>query len=234
VLVHGVATDAASFRLLEPLLAQQFTVVSVDRRGRCGSGDSQEYALDDEFADLVRVVDSLPEPATVFGHSFGANVALGAAFLTANVARLVLYEPGRHGDAPEALRDEVERRLAEGDRIGALRLTLLEFTRFPEEWLDDLLETPPWQARLEYAHTIGRELRAYDEHDYGDLSRLSTPALLLVGGDSPQEEILHARNLARALPAAQVEIMNGEGHIAIVTAPAVVARAVSAFAATPG
>jgi pimeloyl-ACP methyl ester carboxylesterase len=188
--------------------------------------------LQDEFADLVRVVDSLPQPATVFGHSFGANIALGAAFLTPRVARLVLYEPGRAGDAPEALRDEVERRLAEGDRLGAMRLTLLEFTRFPEEWLDDLLETPPWQARLEYAHTIGRELRAYGEYDYGDLSRLSTPTLLLVGGGSPQEEISHARSLARTLPEAQVEVMNGEGHIAIVTAPAVVARAIIAFAST--
>jgi pimeloyl-ACP methyl ester carboxylesterase len=110
-----------------------------------------------------------------------------------------------------------------------MRLALLEFTRFPEEWLDDLLETPPWQERLSYAHTIARELKAYDEHDYGDLSQLATPTLLLVGGDSPSRELEHARALSRVLPSAEVVVLPEQGHIATVTAPQLVADAIAAF-----
>ena len=231
VLVHGVAADAATFRLLEQQLASEFTVVSVDRRGRCGSPDGGEYSLGAEFDDLVAVVESLPEPALVFGHSFGANVALGAAQRSDRIARLVLYEPGRRGDVEPKLRDELERALAAGDRLAAMRLTLSEFTRFPEEWLDDLLETPPWQERLSYAHTIPRELRAYDEHDFGDFSGFHVPTLLLVGSRSPVAEHVHARALADRLPVARVSVIEGEGHVAPVTAPQRVAREISSFAA---
>ena len=229
VLVHGAAADYDSFRLLEPHLASRFTVVSVDRRGRRDSPDGDAYALEAEFDDLVRVVESLPEPAIVFGHSFGGNVALGAALRSERIAKLVLFEPGRRGDAPDGMRDELERLLARDDRRAAMRLVLLEFTRFPEEWLDDLLDTPPWEARLAYTDTFVRELRAYDEYDYGDLSRLATPTLLLVGGESPAAELDHAHELARVLPAARVSVLEGHGHTAPVTAPALVAREIAAF-----
>ena len=229
VLVHGAAADATTFRLLEPLLAERFTVVSVDRRGRFGSADADAYALEAEFADLARIVDSLHSPVTIFGHSFGGNVALGTALLGSNVSQLVLYELGRPGDVAAEMHDELARLLDADDRVGAMRLALLEFTRFPEEWIDDLLETPPWQERLSYAHTIARELRAYEEHDYGDLSRLPVPTLFLVGGDSPPEDLAYAEALARRLPSAQVGVLPGQGHIATVTAPQLVADAITAF-----
>ena len=114
-----------------------------------------------------------------------------------------------------------------------MRLALREFTRFPEEWIDDLLETPPWQERLAYAHTIAREIRAYDEYDYGDLSRLAAPALLLVGSESPVAELVHARTLAATLPSARVSVLPGQGHVAPVTAPELVAREIVAFATAP-
>jgi len=229
VLVHGAAADGATFRLLEQQLADRFTVVTVDRRGRCGSGDADTYSLEAEFEDLAAVVDTMREPALVFGHSFGANVALGASLYCSKLAKLVLYEPGRRGDVPPALQHELEYLLDRGDRMGAMRLTLREFTRFPEEWLDDLLETPPWQERLAYAYTIARELRAYNEYDYGDLSRFTVPTLLMVGGESPAAEHVHARALASELPWASVSVLPNEGHVAPVTAPQLVAREISQF-----
>jgi pimeloyl-ACP methyl ester carboxylesterase len=234
VLVHGVAADSTSFRLLEPLLADHFTVVSIDRRGRCGSPDGPgRYSLESEFDDLVAVVEALPEPAIVFGHSFGGNVALGAALRSSAIAKLVLYEPGRRGDTPSGLREELDRLLDRNDRRAAMRLALREFTRFPEEWIDDLLETPPWQQRLAYAHTIARELRAYDEYDYGDLSRLEAPALLLVGAESPKSELVHANMLTAILASGRVSVLPGQGHIAPVTAPELVAQEIITFATAP-
>ena len=228
VLVHGVAADADSFRLLEPHLAIRFTVVSVDRRGRCGSPDDGVYSLESEFEDVVGVVESMHEPAVVFGHSFGGNVALGAAMRTSRIAKLVLYEAGRRGDAPAELRTRLEGLLQRGERKAAMRLVLLEFARSPEEWLDELLDTPPWEARLAYAHTLARELRAYEEHDYGDLSRLRTPTLLLVGV-RVRPRSWSMPSLARVLPQAHVVLLDGVGHIGPVTDPALVANEIVDF-----
>ena len=231
VLVHGVAADGATFRLLEQLLSDRFTVVTVDRRGRCGSGDKVTYSLEAEFEDLVGVIESLPEPAVVFGHSFGANVALGAGLRCSRIAKLILYEPGHPGDSTPGLREQLEQLLANGERRAAMRLTLREFTHFPDDWLDDLLETDHWQQRLVYAHTIARELRAYDEYDYGDLSRLSIPTLLIVGGESATSELAHARALAARLPSARVSVLPGQGHVALLAAPRLVAREIELFVA---
>jgi pimeloyl-ACP methyl ester carboxylesterase len=58
------------------------------------SGDSEDcYAIEQEFQDIAAVVDSLAEPVDLFGHSYGATVALGAAPLARNLRRLILYEP---------------------------------------------------------------------------------------------------------------------------------------------
>lgn len=231
VLVHGSAADADSFRPLERHLADRFTVVSVDRRGRRGSPDAETYALEDEFEDLVALVESLAEPSIVFGHSFGGNVALGAAMRSSMIVGVVLYEPGHRGHAPDGMRDELERLLAADDRRGAMRLVLRVFSRFPEEWLDDLLDTAQWQSRLAYTGTFLRELRAYDEYDYGDLSGFETPTLLIVGGESPPGELEQARSLCSLLPSARLAVLSGEGHVGPITAAPRVAQEIVAFAA---
>ena len=229
VLVHGTAADTTAFRRLEPLLMPHFTVVAVERRGRRGSGDTEEYSLEAEFADLAAVLETLDEPI-VFGHSFGANVALGAALDGAVIGALVLYEPGRRRDLRTEVRREVAALVAGGDRTAALRLALREFSEFPEEWLDELLETAPWQERLGYAHTIARELEAYDAYDYGDISRLDIPTLFLVGERSPETDRNYAHELAARLPRARVAVLAGEGHDATMTAPDLVAREIMDFA----
>ena len=231
VLVHGVAADGSAFRLLEPLLARHFTVVTVDRRGRLGSRDDGEYSLAAEFADLVEVIESLPEPAIVFGHSFGANVALGAALRSSRIERLVLYEPGAPGDVSPEFVAELERLVAAGDRFGAMKLVVAEFTGFPEEWLDDLLGTPQWQERLAYAHTLAREVRAYLEHEYDGLTELDVPTLLLVGSESVPIELPKAQSLAEVLPRARVSVLDGAGHVAPVTHPAALADEIVRFVA---
>lgn len=230
VLVHGTACDGQSFRLLEPVLADDFSVVTVDRRGRRQSADGDEYSLEAEFDDVVAVLEELEEPAVLFGHSYGANVALGAAIRSEKVRALVLYEPGRPGDVRLALRDEIEQLIDRDERAAAMRLALREFTSFPEEWLDDLLETPAWKERLTYAHTIARELKAYDAFDYGDLSQLATPTLLLVGGESPAEDLAYAHSLAAIIPSARVMSLAGQGHDAPTTAPQLLAREIATFA----
>jgi len=55
------------------------------------------------------------------------------------------------------------------------------------------------------------------------------PTLLMVGGESPAAEHVHARALASELPWASVSVLPNEGHVAPVTAPQLVAREISQF-----
>jgi pimeloyl-ACP methyl ester carboxylesterase len=134
VLVHGTSVERSSFRFVEPLLTDRFTLYSVDRRGRGESGDSTDgYAIEQEFADIAAVVDSLAEPADLLGHSYGATVALGAARLTRNVRRLILYEPapGVPQVDPELLA-RLDALLAEGERERLLSVFLTELGLDPD------------------------------------------------------------------------------------------------------
>ena len=45
--------------MLRPHLADRFTVIAIDRRGRGDSTDSPEYALERECDDVAAVVRSL-------------------------------------------------------------------------------------------------------------------------------------------------------------------------------
>src|SRR5262245_11989260 len=90
------------------------------------------------FEDVAAVVDGLARTSgssvDVYGHSFGATCALGAAQLTANVGRLLLYEPSTEAAAAELPAGVVERmegRLAEGDREAALDILFREVVMLP-------------------------------------------------------------------------------------------------------
>jgi len=81
VLVDG-ALNSRSFGLngpLAPILADRFTVVTYDRRGRGDSGDTPPYAVQREIEDLAAVIDVVGGPAYVYGISSGAGLALEAA-----------------------------------------------------------------------------------------------------------------------------------------------------------
>src|SRR5690606_30430804 len=46
VLVHGTAATHRGWKAVVPLLAQRFTVLAMERRGRGESGDSADYAAE--------------------------------------------------------------------------------------------------------------------------------------------------------------------------------------------
>ena len=60
VLVDG-ALNSRAFGLNGPLaavLADRFTVITYDRRGRGGSGDTPPYAVQREIEDLAAIIDA--------------------------------------------------------------------------------------------------------------------------------------------------------------------------------
>jgi pimeloyl-ACP methyl ester carboxylesterase len=233
VLVHGAIGDRTSFRAVEPILAARHTVIAVVRRGRVGSGDSAgAYAIEQEFDDLAAVVDSLGEPVAVVGHSFGATVALGAALRTVNVRRLVLYEPSPGIRVVDpALVARLDDLLAAGDRETLLAVALAELAEFGPEDIEAYRRSPLWAPRVVAAHTIPRELRAEEAYapDPAALAALAAPVLYLRGSESPGWARRGAATIRSMVPGSRVAVLDGQGHMATVTAPQLLVDEIERF-----
>jgi pimeloyl-ACP methyl ester carboxylesterase len=223
VLIHGTAADHGRWRPVLPAFEERFTVCAVDRRGRGGSGDSDDYAIEREFEDVAAVVDSLGEPVNLLGHSYGALCALEAALLAKNVFRLVLYDPGIEVAGQEIYPHEVIERLeallGAGDRDGVVATTMREVAGLPPETVEYMRSQPVWQARLDAAHTIPRELQAVKAYglDAKRFRDLGVPTLLLSGGDSPAALKKAGEAVDETLPHSRMVVMSGQGHAAMDT-----------------
>ncbi len=235
VAVHGGTSDHTRWAPVLGSLEARLTVCAVDRRGRGGSGDGADYAIEREFEDVVAVVEALGEPLTLLGHSYGAICALEAALVTGLVTRLILYEPPLPTEieiyAPGVI-DRLEELLEGGDREAVVTTFMAEVVRVPAAERALLRSLPGWQARLATAHTLVRETRAHEGYRF-DPERwraFSTPTLLLLGADSPPFLAAATHLLAATLADAQLRLLAGQQHAAMDTAPELFAQEILRFA----
>jgi pimeloyl-ACP methyl ester carboxylesterase len=224
VLVHGTAADHGRWVPVLPAFEQHFTVCAVDRRGRGGSADPEDYyGIEREFEDISAVVDSLGEPTILLGHSYGALCALEAPLLTTNVPKLVLYEPGIEVAGEEIYPQEVIERLEAllevGDREGVVVTFMREVAGLLTETVEHMRSQPAWQVLVAAAHTIPRELRAGKAYSFdpGRFRDLGVPTLLLSGGESPAALRKAAEAVEETLSDSRIVVMAGQGHAAMDT-----------------
>src|SRR5215472_8584973 len=84
---------------LAPLLAEHFTVLHYDRRGRGDSTNMQPYAVEREIEDIDALITEAGGSAFLFGISSGAALALEAAIkLGDKVKKLAMYEAPYNDD----------------------------------------------------------------------------------------------------------------------------------------
>lgn len=238
VLVHGTLGDHTRWAALLPHLESRFTVHAMDRRGRGASGDQMDYDAAREFEDVAAVVDAVAEESgtivDVVGSSGGACFALSAAALTSNIRRLVLFEPPASGTegliSPQVL-EEMDRQVAADDREGILASAYRWIVGLTDEEIDHLRAQPAWPNRLAAAHTVPRELRIPAEKlfDPDQARKVSVPALVLVGSETPTTYRAAAGTVADTLPDGRLTVIEGQGHGAELLAPEVVAEPVLGF-----
>jgi pimeloyl-ACP methyl ester carboxylesterase len=232
--VHGTTADHGSWGKITPLLAPHFTVYAMDRRGRGESGDAPDYSFDREAQDVAALVDSIGGPVFLFGHSYGGLCCLEAALLTANVARLVLYEPDIPTGAevlPAAMLGRMQSLIERGALEAAMEMMLKEVVHMPDHELEAYRQSPLWAARIPLAATIPRELKIDRTYRFNPqrFANFRVPTLLLLGSDSPGMFRQAIEALDAALPDSRVEILPGQQHMAHHSNPDLLAEVVTRF-----
>jgi pimeloyl-ACP methyl ester carboxylesterase len=170
VLVHGSISDHTAFDPLAGELRGDFTVFAMDRRGFGASPDSLGYSAEREFSDVAAVVDAVAartgEPVVLFGHSWGASCALGAAPRLPSLRALVLYEPSLGLRYPPGSLDRIEARIAAGDHESAVIEMFTSIAGLTEAEVAELQAAPNWPERVAAAPTIAREGRIEEGWDW--------------------------------------------------------------------
>jgi pimeloyl-ACP methyl ester carboxylesterase len=240
VVVPGTTSDHTTWRFALPYLEGHVAVHAVDRRGRGSSGDGPDYSIAKEYADVAAVVDAAAAATgsrvDLLGHSYGGNIAFGAATLTTNIRRLVLYEGWPPPDiAHRALPSEVMARLnsllAQGRPEQMLETFYREIAKMSEQEISGIKAAPTWPARVAAAITVPRELLAFGQQAFDPAwaAKIAVPVLLLVGADSPAEIKADPEVVAAALPDARIQVLDGQMHMAHLSDPETFAGQVLGF-----
>ncbi|MFC8275091.1 alpha/beta fold hydrolase [Streptomyces sp. NPDC057271] len=209
ILVGGALSTAGTEQPLADLLAPHYAVVTYDRRGRGGSGDTGPYGVRREIDDLAALIDEVGGRAFVHGVSSGGALALAAAGGGVPIERLSVFEPPFSTEA--GARDAFawqRRRLAglldRGQHGAAVEM-------FLGEGAGPAREGPRVEA---VAHTL-----VYDHEVLGDgtvpaarLGRVHTRVLVVDGGSSPARTRRAALAIAKALPRGRHRTLTGQTH----------------------
>ncbi len=234
VFVHGSMSTHTDWRRVARLLAPRFTCYALDRRGRARSGNGRSpYSLEREYEDIAAVIRQTGPIACLIGHSYGAICALGAA-LRHPVPRLVVYEPPFPVGGPIAgeFLEPYARAVAQGDPDTALEIGFAHFTCLSADAIATMRASKAWPRLRTLAPSWIRELEAMDAlgPDVNRYASIACPIMMLVGSLSPEHPLRDAsRALAKVLPKARVETIEGQAHMALRNAPEPVARLIESF-----
>ena len=232
LLVHGGTGDRTRWTPLFPFFAPRFAVCAMDRRGHGASGDARDYDLHKEAEDVAAVVNSRPAPVFVLGHSYGGVAALEAAFLTARISKLVLYEPPLQDRDHRAVVAKMEELIRAGDREGALVAFMQDIVMISPGEVATMRTRPSWPGLVASVESQIRQIRALAAYrfDPDRMRRVNVPTLLLTGSRSASPQLkLAIQGLMDTLPNRNLVVFEGQEHNAMDAIPQDFADAVARF-----
>ncbi|WP_328356495.1 alpha/beta hydrolase [Streptomyces sp. NBC_00445] len=219
VLVSGAMSTGHTVAPLAGQLADGFTAVVYDRRGRGESGDTPPYAVEREVEDLAALIETVGGQAALYGISSGGALALQAAASGLPVSKVAVYETPfavYEGGAQERAEytEGLTRALAEGRRGDAVEL-FLRLTGLAEEMIQGARQSPMWAGMESIAPSL-----AYDNAVMGDglvprhrLAAITVPVLAVAGGESPAWLREATQAVAEAVPDGTYRSLEGQTHL---------------------
>ena len=210
LLIMGATGDGGHLHGLAELLADEYTVVTYDRRGNgrsprpVGWNTTSNDEQVDDAAALLRSIGMAP--AVVFGTSLGAIYALDLLIRHPDAVRgAILHEPPLYGvlDDSEQVLAEVAPQLRQAMETGGPPAVIERFWRWvagDSGW--EHLEPSLRQRMLATADTFcDIERGTYEAYrpDDDTLAAITTPVVVLAGVHSPPFRLEIARWLAARL-----------------------------------
>ena len=245
IVLPGVLSMASDYIAFASALANNFSVHTLERRGRGRSGpQGNDYGIQKEIDDVLAVQRDTGANYLV-GHSYGGLIALEVARNNNTFKKIAVYEPGVSidGSMPADWMPGYEKKLAENRKLDAL----VEFT------LADaparLAKLPAWlmklMLRLFFVRYPGsrqmlellpqnlsewREIVKLDGH-YVDYREVSAAVLLLYGGRSDSKAVdLVIDRLPTVIHHCETKVFPKLDHFGIErTAPEEVANVIGDF-----
>ena len=97
IALHRSGSDAGQWRMLAEALGDEYELIAPEHYGSESAGPwnpSEPFALADEAARTIALIDDTDRKVHLVGHSYGGAVALHVALARPErIASLTLYEP---------------------------------------------------------------------------------------------------------------------------------------------
>jgi 2-succinyl-6-hydroxy-2,4-cyclohexadiene-1-carboxylate synthase len=217
VLLHGFTNSGASWRPVISGLGERYSAIAPDIRGHASAATAEPVTLDAVLADIAALA---PREFTLLGYSQGGRIALHVALaMPKRVKRLVLIgaSPGLADEAERTARRLADERLAE-------QVESMPIEEFARQWAetavlrdiasdiaavshaDRLQSTPAGLASALRGLGTGALPSVWER-----LPELRMPVILIAGERDAKFTAL-ARQMARLIPQASVEVVAGAGH----------------------
>ena len=232
VLLHGAMADAHEWRDVVDAVAPRRPALVPNRRGRRPSGDlPKNYSVETEVADLLGWLALQDGPVDLVGHSYGGLIAVEAVRRGAAVRSLVLYEPVARPFAGAAL-PKLQSALEQDDLDAAVEIVNVDLSGYSRAHVNTLRSDPVWAKLRTLAVPAGAELAALEEFDFAPsaYSSLGVPTVLIAGEHSRHRPPYgpSVEQFRDALQLENVTLLEGHDHLAHVTGPLDLARAINA------
>jgi pimeloyl-ACP methyl ester carboxylesterase len=255
ILLHGFLDAGASFQFLADALPDRWTLLAPDWRGFGGSDwQTGGYWFQDYFADLEALLDATcaDRPATLIGHSMGANIAtIYAGLRPARVARVISLEGfGLARTRPEQAADRLVRwldQLRERHEVAAFPsfeafATMLQ-RRNPRlradraDWIARCWAESGAdgrvRARFDPAHKRVNPILYRREESEAIWQRIAAPLLFVYGAESEFLARAHAdadfERLAALIAGFELQRVEGAGHMLHHEQPEAIAAGIERF-----
>lgn len=226
ILVDGALCyrDSGPARPLAKELADSFTVITYDRRGRGDSTNTLPYSVEKEVDDLETIIRDIDEDVYLYGISSGATLALEAANSGLPIKKLVMYEApfitnNSRDPVPENYEELLETYVAANKRGAAVKLFMKKAVGLPAVIVFIMPLMPAWSKLKRVAHTL-----AYDAKILGDTisgkplpknrwNSATVETLVISGGKSESWIQTSAKELAEILPNARHQTLEKQTHM---------------------
>ena len=243
LLIPGALTTAEEFAVFSRELAGNFTVHTVDRRGRGRSGPQGDtYSIAKESED-IRAVQEKTGAEFSFGHSFGGFVTMETACHNPHFKKIALYEPGISidGSLPMGWAAECHKLLSQGRNLDAFIVFIRGLNpkmsdRLPKWYLRRILPLVIRKDQLELKYQLlAAAIKEHAEiarldNTYSHYKEISAKVLVMYGGrpkNAKNEQIMH--KLATAFQDKELEKFPKFDHFAPEKKPQELAEAVTRF-----